>query len=348
MIALLSAFARYIREGHAGRGHQVRSGSVQDALCAIGKILELDGRPNPIYQIGAYQRYWEPIHAQINSYKRDDPRSQPQLAVPVTITEHILAQHWQLTQQVGHCPNREAKADLTNIAFYYLLRGGEYTKPRNHKTQTVPFAPKDVTFRNSRGRRIPNTPPLALLNTATEATIWMPNQKNGVKGQCITQQCTGTLYSPIKSLARRVHHIMSHTANESVPIYNYCKPGYRTWSHITANNINTTLKQAAGDIGLYSQFGYDPSDISSHSLRAGGAMAMHLNGVDATTIQKMGRWKSRTFLMYIHEQISAFATGVSLKMSRHIPFRCIAGPTTTHHPPQHHTFTHTPLLHVRT
>jgi hypothetical protein len=31
-IDILAAFARYIRKGHAGRGHQVRSGSVQDAL----------------------------------------------------------------------------------------------------------------------------------------------------------------------------------------------------------------------------------------------------------------------------------------------------------------------------
>jgi hypothetical protein len=56
-------------------------------------------------------------------------------------------------------------------------------------------------------------------------------------------------------------------------------------------------------------------------------MAMHLNGVDANTIRKMGRWKSDTFLMYIHEQISAFATGVSIKMSTAIQFRHIAGPT---------------------
>ena len=60
-------------------------------------------------------------------------------------------------------------------------------------------------------------------------------------------------------------------------------------------------------------------------------MAMHLNGIDPNTIQKIGRWKSNTFLMYIHEQISAFATGVSEKMSNAIPFRHIAGPTVSAH-----------------
>jgi hypothetical protein len=60
-------------------------------------------------------------------------------------------------------------------------------------------------------------------------------------------------------------------------------PFYTNWRAITSQHINTTLKQAAGKIGLYN-LGYSPGDISSHSLRAGSAMAMHLNGVDPNTI----------------------------------------------------------------
>jgi hypothetical protein len=160
----------------------------------------------------------------------------------------------------------------------------------------------------------------------------MPNQKNGVKGQCIHQECTGSLNSPVKSLARRVNHIITHGGNPATGIFNYQHPLYCTWRQVTADNINRALKTAANETGLYT-LGYTEADVSSHSLRAGGAMAMHLNGCDTVTIQKMGRWKSDTFLMYIHEQISAFATGVSYKMSQSIPFRHIAGPTLADPPP---------------
>jgi hypothetical protein len=261
----------------------------------------------------------------LHGYRRDDPKSEPQLAVPVSLTEHLLTQAWHNNQP---CPTTLATADLINIAFYYLLRVGEYTKPRNSRTNTIPIRVADITFRRSDGTIIPNNSPLTTLLTATEATIRMPNQKNGVKGQCIHQECTGTLYSPVKSLARRVHDILSHHGTVTTNIFNYSHPLYTTWRTITATHINSTLKRAAGDIGLYN-LGYAEGDVSSHSLRAGGAMAMHLNGIDANTIRKMGRWKSNTFLMYIHEQISAFATGVSIKMSTHIPFRHIAGPTVT-------------------
>ena len=67
-----------------------------------------------------------------------------------------------------------------------------------------------------------------------------------------------------------------------------------------------------------------PKHVGSHSLRAGGAMTMHLNKVDHNTIKKMGRWSSDTSLMYIHEQIAAFSSGISTQMSNPIVFQNIA------------------------
>jgi hypothetical protein len=52
--------------------------------------------------------------------------------------------------------------------------------------------------------------------------------------------------------------------------------------------------------------GFPPESVSSHSLLVVGAMAMHLNNIDRDKIRKQGRWSLDTFLMYIHEQISAF------------------------------------------
>ena len=321
-VALLEAFARYVREGNAGRGHQVRSGSVSDAICAIGKTFEMACLPNPTYQPTAYGQHWEPLKNILRSYRRTDPKSRPQLAVPVAVPEHLLTS----LSAASPCPLQEATADLANIAFYYLLRVGEYARPRNTKTLTQPFSVMHITFRDSNGNLIPNDSPLSALLLAAEATIRIPDQKNGVKGQCIHVQCTGSKFSPIKSLARRVHHILSNGGTQATPIYYNHYQLFTTWRQVTADHISKAIKQAAGEIGLY-RLGYEPADVSSHSLRAGGAMAMHLNKIDTITIRKIGRWKSDTFLMYIHGQIIAFAAGVSLKMSNAIPFRHIAGPT---------------------
>jgi hypothetical protein len=67
--------------------------------------------------------------------------------------------------------------------------------------------------------------------------------------------------------------------------------------------------------------------VGTHSLRAGGAMALKLNKEDDSVIMKYGRWSSNTFLMYIHNQIGHLAEGISTKMSTPVPFLNIASIT---------------------
>ena len=56
-------------------------------------------------------------------------------------------------------------------------------------------------------------------------------------------------------------------------------------------------------------------------------MAMHLNGINWDKICKQGHWSTDTFLMYIHEQISAFSIRLAQKMSMEIGWHNIDGPS---------------------
>ena len=70
--------------------------------------------------------------------------------------------------------------------------------------------------------------------------------------------------------------------------------------------------------------GIDPDLIGAHSLRAGGAMAMKLQGVSDTIIVKQGRWSGLTFLVYIHNQIAHLSKGLSQKMCIDMEFVNVA------------------------
>ena len=250
--------------------------------------------------------------------------------MPVGLTKRLLRN----ARCPRSTPRQEAIADLVNIAFYYLLRVGEYTAGKAKKDrQTVPFRLCDITFRR-KGRIVRHDAALATLMLCDEATLRIQNQKNGEKNKAIHNQCTGTCDSPIKSLARRVHHLVTHGAAPATPIFCYAATPaqqikqMKKFRYVSARDISTAVKDTAEQIGLFhAEIGYVRSDVSSHSLRAGGAMAMHLAGVDTNIIRKQGRWKSDTFLMYIHEQISAFSAGVSAKMSANVKFRSIKGPS---------------------
>ena len=79
------------------------------------------------------------------------------------------------------------------------------------------------------------------------------------------------------------------------------------------------VRDTARTLKLHEQ-AINPDLVGAHSLRAGGAMALKLHGYDDTTIMKMGRWTSLTFLQYIHNQIAHLSKDISTKIGIAVPF----------------------------
>ena len=71
--------------------------------------------------------------------------------------------------------------------------------------------------------------------------------------------------------------------------------------------------------------GIEINTISAHSLQAGGAMSLHLNGYSDREIQKLGRWRGQTFKEYIREGLSLFSKGMSTSMSKTLKYVNIEG-----------------------
>jgi Phage integrase family len=221
---------------------------------------------------------------------------------------------------------------LCIIAWYYLLRVGEYTFTKiPEQRQTVQLRLQDVSLWHHHEKLNLTLPLHYLLAHCTSATLCINNQKNGKRNSIIHHHCTNTLVCPVKTIIHRIHHIRTYSIDSNVMIGTYFTPTQPTGRHVTSADINTLLKSTVKALGLQ-RYNICPSNISSHSLRAGGAMALHLNGVPTHTIQKMGRWSSDTFLVYIHHQIAAFSTNLSREMSRDILFHNVAiNPSTAPH-----------------
>ena len=94
---------------------------------------------------------------------------------------------------------------------------------------------------------------------------------------------------------------------------------------VTDEDVRKALKLAAIALNYPTQKGIPIDRIDTHSLRAGGAMALHLSGYSDREIQKMGRWRGETFKEYISEQLSSFSKGMSTKMMKRVNFVNIEG-----------------------
>ncbi|GFH62127.1 hypothetical protein CTEN210_18603 [Chaetoceros tenuissimus] len=123
VLLAVTSFAARVWAGYYGNRSVVKVQSVTKALAAISKTIKLAGGKSPIY--ADHGVYTTPIQRMIEGFRRQDPSAVAQLAVPVEVA-HTAVEAGLLSSET----KEQTIGDLICIAFYYLLRVGEYTKPR--------------------------------------------------------------------------------------------------------------------------------------------------------------------------------------------------------------------------
>ena len=207
-----------------------------------------------------------------------------------------------------------AIVDMAVIAFFFLLRPGEYTGHTADRA-TTPFTMGDVQlFIGSRRLDLLLAPP-AELAAATAASLTFTTQKSGVRGEVVHHGCSGSpSCCPTRALARRILYLRSNAAPPDTPLGTYFSQGPAGHSShpVTSAKITDLLKSSAGILGP--TLGLLPKDISARSLRAGGAMALLCANVDTDMIRLMGRWQSDVMLRYLHLQAQPVMNKFANKM----------------------------------
>ena len=265
----------------------------------------------------------------LKGFENKDPPRVKKLAVHPDLPEWLCT--WG--HRKGSTRQQQAIGDLEMIAFYYLLRVGEYTAPkrRGRQPRTKQFSVNDVTFFKL-SKTCGFLTPLPLnaskeeLLGAVAATLRITDQKNAFKGACVHHGALdGNKFAcPVKSLARQVAHIRKHTSDGSTLLCAYWDSIGR--GDVTDRDMSFHMKFAAGKLD-YPARNIPIDRIDTHSNRAGGACAMKLAGFDDESIRKMGRWlpSSNAFLEYIQQQLSTFTQGMSTRMSKIARFTNMEG-----------------------
>ena len=261
----------------------------------------------------------------MSGYRKEDPATEKKLPVEADVPNFLA----DIGRRQDSTARDRAIGDLTLIAFYFLLRIGEYTMKqcRNDSKQTVNFRVVDVTFfkkdNDGQLRQLPRNASKEEILDADSATLRLTNQKNGWKGVCINHHVNGDSYlCPVKAIGRRVVHIREHSNDGDIGLCAFFNNGNQF--DVNDDDIRQALKFAATELD-YPERGIPIKRVDTHSLRSGGAQALSLAGYPDRVIQKMGRWRSATFLEYISDQLSSFSQGMSTNMAKVLNFVNIAG-----------------------
>jgi hypothetical protein len=307
---MLLTFAVVVREGQYSIGCQVKVQSVTATLRAIAQRYILDGHSDPHRASPAQHHLNLPIARLLKKFKDKDPPPQPKLAILVLTIRKIATNYTFST-------HHKAVADLVIIAFFYLLRVGEYTTSlKQEEKRTVPLRKCDTQLWKN-GNLLDHELELREQLTADSATISNANTKNGTKGAVVHHDAIGGTICPVAALAQRIANL--HGMDLKCSLSMVCYPATRA-TRVLDRCITVAVRWGATFDGLLDK-GYTLDRVSSHSLRAGGAMAMKLSGATDSTIMRIGWWTSLTYLTYIHSQIGALSAGVAWKMSQEFTFQ---------------------------
>ena len=245
------------------------------------------------------------------AYRDEDPAPKAQHAIPNT-TVRWIAQH-------THYGNPQAwtTGRLIVLAYFFLLRVGEYTPATNkkRKKRTIPLRKCDVRLIRG-GRAMDPEAPLHELLTATGVTTCLENQKNGHKDQTLFHDKSDDPdLCPVTTVAYLLDS-MRGMPNDT-PLGTYLDNGRRR--QVTAAQVLAMVRLGADEDDLASD-GYDLSRIGTHSLRAGGAVRLKMAGADDSIIKKLGRWSSDTYLRYIQPHIAPLTGGFARRMAVSLRF----------------------------
>ena len=129
IIRLSTGFGGNLRKGR--RGRPIGTGSVCTGIGSINTQIALDTGDQTLHQRGG-EHFLKPLQHMLSGFTNFDPAVEKKLAVGPDVPK--FAVEWAHRRQTS--PQQQAVGDLIIVAFYYLLRIGEYTTKGKRTKQT--------------------------------------------------------------------------------------------------------------------------------------------------------------------------------------------------------------------
>jgi hypothetical protein len=316
-----------VRRGDFGKGRdseQVKGDTARKALDHVAATFVESGRPSPI--VDTRGKTHVHIERQTRGYKRDDPSTKHEKALPPIVFKELLKNS---TTNTSH-PRSTSRAYLICGALFFAMRSCEYTYIGTRgERKTRPIRVCDIVFRM--GHRVIPHSSMEIFH-AEDVSIDFGDQKSDIKDETVSQDSNNNNdgLNPVTLWAFTIQRLRSYPGfREDWEVYKFYDHDSGKLSNITSKEILIDIRAAVDAIGP-DILGFTSDDVGTHSVRSSLAMMMYLAKEAIYTIMLVGRWSSDAFLAYIEKQIKEFTRGVSSRMLQYDTFYNIPLANTSH------------------
>ena len=308
-IAVLQVYAHRVRSGERSRSNKpVKASTVATSLREVGQAMALMGTNDP--RLNQHGKLDLRLSRQIRSYERLDPPATRVKPIPIGL---LLLATTNTTRESHPTALIHSCADMTIIAFYFLMCPGEYAATAG---ESHPFRLHDVELYQGARRLDHLHANVDELTRATFVILVFTTQKNAVRGEKIGHGRSGHRhFCPVWAVVRRVQHLRQHGANPATPLHTYYQGTPEARPHsLTTRGLNAYLRRFVATHGR--AYGLRGTDVEARSLRSSGAMALLCARVDTDLIRLVGRWRSDAMPRYLHVQTPMIMSPLAGSMYR--------------------------------
>lgn len=203
-------------------------------------------------------------------------------------------------------------ANLTAGAFFFAMRGGEFSKAER-PGKTTPIEVRDVTFWDNKKSQLDRSSP-GWENRAVYVRITFRQQKNGTKKETRAQARSGDKsFCPVRLWIKIVKAADPTGKHKRRKVFSLDSGGGQI--AIRTKDV-VKLMRTVGRATKSRHPSIDVEKLGARSIRSGAAMALFLAGHHPERIKILGRWKSEAFLVYIRPQILEWTNLMARDMAR--------------------------------
>ena len=319
-ICYLLVFALRYRRRPGQRSETVRSGTVQQALAAVGQgIAKLDPRNRD----PRFLRNTGNLHPLLASFYKsmtdeDDPQER---AFPCNIVIVKALREALDTRNRRDGMLNARVIDLVIVAHHWLLRPAEFAQSPDDEARTQAFRFCDIYLTvNGTVYPGPNAPLYDVndIQRITHGVLTFTDQKNAVRGEQVGHEANSDpFFCPAKALGRITYHLLKAGAPPDQPIFMHYNPDptYVGWYPVKTQHITNALRHAASSVQAFTNIDYRL--LSAKSLRPGGATALMCASIDSDYVALLGRWKSDAMFRYLRTQAASYHQHYSQRMLDH-------------------------------
>ena len=211
-LPFLQVFANRYRQGRiAPSGKRVTANWVSNVLLSVGQKFKRMGSPDP--RISPYDGKFDyRLVQQLRSWSKVDAPPARVKPVPITLVTFLLnTAHANAVTS----PAVKAYADITCLAFFFLLRPGEYAGTTN---AAAAFSLDDIHLSLGRRQLDLATASILEIESATSVGLYFTTQKNQRKGDKISHgKSFHPLCCPVKAAIRLVLQHLAHFRAKHIP-----------------------------------------------------------------------------------------------------------------------------------